>query len=629
MQPSPTARWTVVTVAAMVLISGILSYWEASAESPTFDEPLHAAAGYLIRWSHDYRLDVEDPALFPLLSTLPQRADDLHIEPNDPRLNLLLHDHDRQWAIVIQMMFRTVRPDGESVYSGIGYINRARLVFTVIDMMLGALIAWWAFRLSGSTGALIAAGLFAFDPNFIAHGALVKNDVVVALLLVWLMFATWRFGQRATLGQFVSIAAACALVVNVKFTGLLFGFVLATALLIRALQSSPWPVLGWTLNSRISRFFFAVGVCLVVALFSWMSIWTVYGWRSSIAPDPSVQFDRAAFIHEAKLRQSALHPTQTEPMTPEQVELLPLAPTGRAIVWMLDHHVLPDAWLYGLFYTWTTSLYRQAFLLGMHSPTGWWYYFPLAMLFKTPLAVLATIAILGARWVVRRVQDRHLPRVSWDGLCLWLTIAMYGVMVMRTNLNIGLRHVLPIYPFIYLLIAVGLSQWIKTRGGWTRWVAGSAVILAAVESLACWPHEITFFNLACGGPGNGIRLLSDSNLDWGQDLPQLAQWQHDNPRQRLYLAYFGSVDPHDYNIDYVNISGGYPFSDLPIDSMNLPGVFAISASFLQGTYNGPELADRLRYLKTRQPLAILDRTIYLYRWDPAAFEAFMQRSRQP
>src|SRR6185503_9776536 len=108
-----------------------------------------------------------------------------------------------------------------------------------------------------------------------------------------------------------------------------------------------------------------------------------------------------------------------------------------------------------------------------------------------------------------------------------------------------------------------------------------------------------------------MRLLSDSNLDWGQDLPLLADWQQKHSGTRLYLSYFGSTDPHVYGIDYVNIAEGYPFSELPAEPMNLPGVFVISATFMQGTYAGPELTKMIAYLKGREPLAVLGGTIYV------------------
>src|SRR2546421_8474358 len=158
--PKLSGRRVALIVAAILLTGALLGYSAAMRQAPTFDDPLHAAAGYLIRFANDYRLDIEDPALFPLLSSIPQRASDLHVDPRDPGLTGFLSDHNRQWSLVIRMMFRTPTPDGRSVYSGVGYINRARPVFVIVSVLLGALIARWADLLSGARAAIIAAGVF-------------------------------------------------------------------------------------------------------------------------------------------------------------------------------------------------------------------------------------------------------------------------------------------------------------------------------------------------------------------------------------------------------------------------------------------------------------------------------------
>ena len=257
-----------------------------------------------------------------------------------------------------------------------------------------------------------------------------------------------------------------------------------------------------------------------VGVFSIAMTWMVYGFRFSMAADPSVKFDRAPLVQQANL--IASHNT----LSPQQALSQPLPLMGRAILWMDDHRLLPDAWLHGLFYTWMTSLYRSEYLLGRVSLTGWWYYFPLAMLFKTPFAILIAIGILAARFLARVIRARQLKSPTWDAICLWLAIVVYGAVAMRTNLNLGLRHILPLYPFIYILIAITLASaarhGLKTRA---TWIAIVLVGATALETLANWPHEISFFNIACDGPQTKLKLLSDSNLDWGQDLPLLAEWQ--------------------------------------------------------------------------------------------------------
>src|SRR5690349_5123379 len=89
-EPKLSGRRVALIVTAILLTGALLSYIAALKEAPTFDEPLHAAASYLIRFRRDYRLDSEDPALFPLICSIPQSADDLKVDPKDPRLTRFL-----------------------------------------------------------------------------------------------------------------------------------------------------------------------------------------------------------------------------------------------------------------------------------------------------------------------------------------------------------------------------------------------------------------------------------------------------------------------------------------------------------------------------------------------------------
>ena len=143
-------------------------------------------------------------------------------------------------------------------------------------------------------------------------------------------------------------------------------------------------------------------------------------------------------------------------------------------------------------------------------------------------------------------------------------------------------------------------------------VAGALGLLLAVESFAIAPDYITFFNIAAGGQRGGIYRLGDSNLDWGQDLPALAEWQRANPEVPLYFAYFGRVDPGAYGIRYLNLPGGFELN--PQEMWPPKGaVLAISATKLQGIYSTSELGTPFlkSYLK-KEPSAVLGGTIYIF-----------------
>ncbi|HEX3358203.1 MAG TPA: phospholipid carrier-dependent glycosyltransferase [Tepidisphaeraceae bacterium] len=627
----PQFRPTLLLCVILLAIFAAMSYSAILQKSPTFDEPEHVVGGYLIRWLGDYRVDTEDPALFGWLTTLPQKESDLGVDKSDPMLTDLILDRFKQLPYAVQIMFRTpqTKPDemGQvTVYAGGAYINRSRVVFTIIGVLLGGLIAWWSYQLAGAKAALIATLLFTFDPNFLAHSSIVKNDVPLALLMLGAMYSVWRFGKRMSWLSLFGIAAACALAVNIKFSGVLFGIFVPVALLGRAALPLDWPIPGNKLAGKWRRAIIVLAVCIFSFLLSWAAIWTVYRFRYSMTPDPSVHFNRAELLQIIAGREATLNGQTVD----SQMPLDAMPSFVRLLVWVDDHHLLPEAWTNGFLFTYQSTLQRGTYLLGNISDVGKWYYFPCAMLFKTPLAVLILVAILLARGVWRTIRRREQSADQWNDrwamICLWIPIVIYGFSAMRSNLAIGVRHVLPIYPFIYILMATALARWIEMRGRAIVVLASVLVIGLASESVLAWPDYIPFFNIACGGTRGGIRLLGDSNLDWGQDLPILADWAKEHPNTRLYLVYFGLADPAYYGINYTNVAGGYIYSPLQIERMDKPGVIAISASDLQGIYFTGSTRNWMQAFQKRKPLDVLGGSIYLYEWTPADAAAAREQS---
>ena len=141
--------------------------------------------------------------------------------------------------------------------------------------------------------------------------------------------------------------------------------------------------------------------------------------------------------------------------------------------------------------------------------------------------------------------------------------------------------------------------------------AHGGAILLAMESLPSWPNYLPFFNTPSRAAGP-LKLLGDSNLDWGQDLKALGKWYESHKDRPLYLCYFGSVDPGFYKIEYTNLTGGWIMApQVPLSSITAPGYVAISATNLQGVYlqNDPYAE-----IRKRQPLEVINGTIYIYEW---------------
>jgi hypothetical protein len=238
------------------------------------------------------------------------------------------------------------------------------------------------------------------------------------------------------------------------------------------------------------------------------------------------------------------------------------------------------------------------------------------MLFKTPVATLTGLGLAAAFWfgsARRWAGDRD----RWAVCALLIAPIFYLAVAMRSNLNIGLRHVLPVYPFLFIFLGVMAAQ------AYRRWPKTMSCVLVLLfaglisETVAAYPDYIPFFNVAAGGSRGGLRLLSDSNIDWGQDLPALARWQREHPDRQLYLCQFALPDPRYYGIHYVSMPGAYAEQVDEKAHSGLPPVYAISAVALQGTYMPPEFQRDLynRFLKTR-PFEVLDGTIYLFNSPP-------------
>jgi hypothetical protein len=254
----------------------------------------------------------------------------------------------------------------------------------------------------------------------------------------------------------------------------------------------------------------------------------------------------------------------------------------------LHRELLPEAYLYGLAYFLGGSARRLAYLNGEESMLGWWYYFPEAFLLKTAPAVLLLLVWLAGAGLVRRRW------CSFDAWFLVLPPAGYLAVSMTSHLNIGHRHLAPIYPVIF--VALGSLAGVA-RGSRVRAAAlGLAAAGMAWSFWAASPRYLSYFNLLAGGPAGAPRYLLDSNLDWGQDLRRLALWIERHGIGEVHLAYFGTADPRAYGIRFRKVYLVHDFyPQLPAERPPAGSVLAVSVNLLYGLYHDEdrELAEAL------------------------------------
>lgn len=233
---------------------------------------------------------------------------------------------------------------------------------------------------------------------------------------------------------------------------------------------------------------------------------------------------------------------------------------------------------------------HDAYLAGAVSQSGWWYYYFVALFLKTPPAFGILVLASAVEWLAL------IRRQPWGAVCLLLPAVLALAAGMRSGQNIGVRHMLPLYPLLY----VWTSQW--GAAGRQRW---RAPLLVAVVGLQFWaaigvrPHYLAYFNPAAGGPQRGWRWLADSNVDWGQDLVRLREWMQRHDVPKVGLEYFGIVRPQDYGIVAEPIDG------------SAAEWLAISINKLLGLYQTDR--QRFRWLAELEPADRAGYSILIFR----------------
>lgn len=552
----------VVTAAVAVLLA--LHWWLAVSatfeKSATSDETGHLTGGYSYWRFNDYRLQPEN-------GNLPQRWGALPLLLERPRL---APEKAPEWWSLSHVWLISRAFLYESGNNTDFMLATARAVMALWSVATGLLVWGWSRRLWGDAGGLFSLALYVFSATTLAHGPLVTSDMTVTFFLLAATGAFWRHLERLKAGSLVLSLVVISLACVAKFSFLLLLPVYALLSVWRLAEKAPLIVVWRGGEHVFAGRWTRCGVITVSALLhgltAWVVIWAFFGFRYSafaLALPQGVKF-----------------------YLPWSVIL----PKSGFWQFFLSHarqwRMLPEAFLQGFTYMRYAAGSRGAFLNGNYSTTGWVTFFPYAFMVKTFLAELGAVAlafgVVWARWWTagsRRIGS-DLRRVA----PLLVLFAVYWAFSLTSHLNIGHRHILPVYPILF--IGVGVIA----RPAASRWLRGAAVALAGLavaESMAIRPHYLAYFNVFAGGPANGWRHLVDSSLDWGQDLPGLAQWlrTHRQPAEPVYVACFGMSD-----FCYEGIAGEplapYYYHYLPRHWLELkPGLYCVSATLLQDVYS--------------------------------------------
>jgi hypothetical protein len=253
------------------------------------------------------------------------------------------------------------------------------------------------------------------------------------------------------------------------------------------------------------------------------------------------------------------------------------------------------------------------YLLGQLNPLGWWYFFPVAFLFKTPAAlhILLVVGLLGFAAAFRaRANPRSTLASPLRGPLAG--IAVLGAALLTSNLVIGFRYALPLLPLVCVVVAAGVSG---VWGGASRFVrvalAGLALWYGA-STLSAYPYFLSYVSEYGPGRDREHEVLLDSSVDWGQGLLALRDWMRAEEVERVYLSYFGSAWPEGYGVRYAPLASFFRLPEPQTASAAAPEPThaVISATNLHGVYLPGDPFARFRAVR---PDTVLARTLFVYR----------------
>ena len=559
-----------VYIGLFVLIFAIflgLAYNVTRSMSPTYDEQNHLTRGIAILKTGDFRLSLHHPPLPNVLNALPvmigseywwnDKSDDFteKVDSFNPESEEFLNI----WTAASEVLYENQTPA-----LGIKAIKASRVMTLLFALLAGVIIFLWAKELFGPLGGIISATIFLFDPNVIAHATVTTTDMAAVATILLAVYLLRKYIQSPSAKTLIFCGIAVGMAFLCKFSSLIL-----------------LPIFGLILlfnihGEKISKRLFNALVSGILMLFvAGVVLFVGYGFKvEKFAAKPGDSFSQQ---YEGK---------GNLPVPAKQYLRGLKTLTGEA-----DGH--------------------KAYLNGVSDDTGkgWWYYFPATFVYKTNWVALALILITIVLFALPTCREKvHLSKD--EALFLGIPILIYllaGFGLLGISLNLGVRHLLPIYPFIYIFVgAVGKAIDFHD-------VKGKIIVLLVMLSYGMiiatnHPNYLSYFNIS-----NADRYLIDSNFDWGQDIEKMTNINTEG--LPLYFSYFGTTTPVSARLECYYMPGmGVMTSVNMQQEIKKPSFFAISATCLRGgeVYTGVNHEKFLRE-NSAEFVQMVGKTIYLYK----------------
>jgi len=538
-------------------------------ETQTWDEACHIFAGYRYWTRGDFAMNPEHPPLVKLVAAA-------------PLLSLRLKGPERKDLFSKEEDFISAT---QFVYSNNAdqILFRTRMAASLFCIGLALLVLTTAREMFGKTAALIALTLLVFEPNILAHGWEVTTDTGFSCLLLATVYAFYRYVKQPSTKRLLVLGLAAGLALASKHSAILVFpilIVVATAEVWLRRRYAPAQIASGAGALRIFQALIAAAVIAIAIL------WASYGFR--LHPEGGADAGPRVVAYAGRLD--------------HQLQKVLIVEAAR---W----HLLPEAYLYGLADVGFTADFSHSYIFGHVYPHGVWFYFPAAFLIKSTLSLLLLLLIVPFAIAFRGARYRRELAFLIIPACLYFLVAVIS------TLNIGIRHILPVYPFLIVLAGWGAAELIRVK---RKLAYAVAVVLAfgIFSSLRVFPVYMAYANELWGGPANTYKYLSDSNVDWGQQLRSVSQYLDRRHVKNCWFAYFADVvtDPKYYGVPckpLTTIASVWLRQSMDVPP-SIDGPVLISAGVLSGYEFGPDQLNPYDQFTRLRPTAVIEHGVFVF-----------------
>ncbi|MCJ7631082.1 glycosyltransferase family 39 protein [Candidatus Bathyarchaeota archaeon] len=525
----------------LMVSTAILSMKDDSATS---DEVAHIIAGYSYLVKHDYRLNPEHPPLLKDLAAIPLLIMNLPFPENS---SYWTNDTNGQWGLGRLFLYNSGNNADQILFW-------SRMPTAILMLLLGFYIYKWSRELYGQKAGLLALVFYSFSPSIITNSRLVTTDLGVTFFIFIAFYYFWKFLEKPTRLNFTLATLTFTLAQLSKFTAIFLVpiFLILIMLKHRSLKTFVLMMVSSLLILGIYYQLHLVGMPLQVQ----------HQLIGALKND-----DAGAYAEYTELARTLLN---------SMADISLLRPYAQYLLGFLmaGGHIAGGS--------------GANFFMG-ESGVHHWLYDLVGYLVKEPIA--SQIMLITAMFLA--AKKRGLPQPLTIGIIAFCLLLF--TIFSAANLQLGIRYILPIYPFIYMLTA---GQVAGARAPALKATTVLLIVWLVASSLLIFPSYLSYYNELVGGPRNGYLYFVDSNTDWGQDLKRLATYVRDNSINRIKVDYFGGGDPGYYLGDrYVYWDYGHRPTD---------GWLAISATHYQWYRN------EYSWLSVYKPVSQIGYSILVY-----------------